>query len=91
MEAVEGVALELYGRYDCCLVMTRNKADVAVETLADSRKRITELGMSRGQAASLLILGLLVATSYLPAMWAGFVWDDEIIRRIDAVRSWGGI
>ncbi len=32
-----------------------------------------------------------MAASYFPAVWAGFVWDDEIITRIEAVQSWGGI
>lgn len=69
--------------------MRGNKTDAG--TLADLRERVGELGISRGPAASLLILGFLVAASYLPAVWAGFVWDDEIITRIEAVRNWGGI
>ena len=63
----------------------------SAETQAYSRDGIAWLGISKGSATSLLILALLVAASYLPAMWAGFVWDDEIIKRIDAIRSWGGI
>ena len=63
----------------------------SAETQADSRDGIAWLGISKGSATSLLILALLVAASYLPAMWAGFVWDDEIIKRIDAVGRWGGI
>ncbi len=72
--------------------MTGNKADAIYrETWADLSERVAGFGISQGQTAPLLVLALLVATSYFPAVWAGFVWDDEIIIRIDAIRSWGGI
>ena len=72
--------------------MTGNKADkVHAGTLADFRKEVAGSGVLQGSAASLVILALLVAASYFPAVWAGFVWDDEIIRKIDAVRNWSGI
>ncbi len=72
--------------------MTENKSgEIHTGTRVGLRQSIGELEISQRQAASLLILAFLVVASYLPALWAGFVWDDEIIRRIDAVRSWGGI
>ena len=45
----------------------------------------------RGDAPLLLILGVLVAASYLPALWGEFVWDDSIMRNLVAVSTWGGI
>ncbi len=73
--------------------MTGNKADaVHAETLGDFRARVAWLGVLQGSTtSSVLILAFLVAASYFPAVWAGFVWDDEIIRRIDSIRGWSGI
>ena len=88
----EVLALGPSGKYVFYFIMTGKKEGaVPLETQIDSRVRLAGLGISQGSTASLLILGLLVAASFLPAVWAGFVWDDEIIRRIEAVRSWGGI
>lgn len=61
------------------------------QTWGDFREEIARLGISKDSAMCLLILVFLVAVSYLPTVWAGFVWDDEIIKRIEAVRSWSGI
>ena len=38
----------------------------------------------------ILALGLLVVGSYVPAFFAGFVWDDEIITEA-VVRDWSGL
>ena len=48
-------------------------------------------GILRRDAFAALVLGLLVAVIYFPATQAGFVWDDEIMMGLDAVRNWGGI
>ena len=72
--------------------MTGNKVDtVHAETLGDFRARVAWLGVLQGSTTSVLILAFLVAASYFPVVWAGFVWDDEIIRRIDSIRGWSGI
>ena len=43
-------------------------------------------------ALALLVLGLLVAVSYLPAMlWGGFVWDDSILIDAKPVRDVSGL
>ena len=44
-----------------------------------------------GDAFGLLILGLLAVAVYFPAVRAGFVWDDSIMRDLGAVSTWGGI
>ncbi len=36
-------------------------------------------------------LGLLVVGSYVPAFFAGFVWDDRIFTEAPAVRDWAGL
>ena len=36
-------------------------------------------------------LGLLVAVSYLPALWAGFIWDDMIFTEERVIRQWSGL
>ena len=89
----KALVLGLPGRYACRLIMTGNKADaVHAETLGDFRARVAWLGVLQGSTtSSVLILAFLVAASYFPAVWAGFVWDDEIIRRIDSIRGWSGI
>ena len=38
-----------------------------------------------------LLLGLLVAVSYYPALAAGFIWDDVIFTSARPVREWSGI
>ena len=45
----------------------------------------------RGDAPLLLILGALVAASYLPALSGEFVWDDFLLTKLKAVSSWKGI
>ena len=52
---------------------------------------VLSLGISRQDAFAFLALGLLIAVVYFPATQAGFVWDDEIMTGLDAVRSWEGI
>ena len=42
----------------------------------------------RGPAA---VLGLLVAAVYLPALGAGFVWDDVIFVEEPVVHAWSGL
>ena len=44
-----------------------------------------------GNAFLLLILGALAVTSYLPALWGEFVWDDFLLTKLEAVSSWRGI
>ena len=41
--------------------------------------------------APFAVLALLVAASYIPALQAGFVWDDTIVTTLDSVRKWGGL
>ena len=38
-----------------------------------------------------LLLGLLVAISYYPALMAGFIWDDVIFTGAKPVREWTGL
>lgn len=38
-----------------------------------------------------LLLGLLVVLSYLPALQAGFVWDDAILARAEPLHSLSGL
>ena len=45
----------------------------------------------RRDAPAILALGLLVAVSYVPAIGAGFVWDDRIFTEAEAVREWSGL
>ena len=47
---------------------------------------------SRRDVLALLVLGLLVAICYLPAMlWGGFVWDDSILTDSKPVRDISGL
>ena len=48
-------------------------------------------GFSRRGALAFLVLALLVAVSYFPAIRADFIWDDEIVTTLKAIRDWGGI
>ncbi|MCY3774430.1 MAG: tetratricopeptide repeat protein [Candidatus Aminicenantes bacterium] len=41
--------------------------------------------------ARALVLGLLVVASYLPALEAGFVWDDTIFADEPVVHAWSGL
>ena len=45
----------------------------------------------RGYALAAPALGLLVIGSYVPAFFAGFVWDDRIFTEAPAVREWSGL
>ena len=38
-----------------------------------------------------LLLGALVAVAYLPALGAGFVWDDVIFVEEPVIREWSGL
>ena len=47
---------------------------------------------SRRDALAALALALLAAVCYLPAMlWGGFVWDDHIWYKSQAVLEWSGL
>ena len=47
---------------------------------------------SRQDVLALVVLGLLVIVSYLPAMlWGGFVWDDNLCIKVDPVREVSGL
>ena len=45
----------------------------------------------RRQTLAGVALGLLVVGSYVPAFFAGFVWDDRIFTEAPAVRDWAGL
>ena len=47
--------------------------------------------LQRGDASLLLIFGVLVVGSYLPALWGEFVWDDFLLTKLKAVSSWDRI
>lgn len=44
-----------------------------------------------GDAFLLVVLGVLVIASYLPAFWGEFVWDDFLLTKLKAVSSREGI
>ena len=47
---------------------------------------------SRQDVLALVVLGVLVFVSYLPAMlWGGFVWDDNLCIKVDPVRDVSGL
>ena len=48
-------------------------------------------GFSNPVALGVAGLGLLVAVSYLPALWAGFIWDDVIFTKEPVIRQWSGL
>ncbi len=52
---------------------------------------VSGLQVPRGNASLLLVLGVLVVASYLPVLWAEFVWDDFLLTKLNAVSSWSGI
>ena len=45
----------------------------------------------RQQTLAGVALGLLVVGSYVPAFFAGFVWDDRTFTEAPAVRDWAGL
>ena len=47
--------------------------------------------LSRFTALGAIGLGLIVAVSYLPTVWAGFVWDDKIFSEEPVLREWSGL
>ena len=46
---------------------------------------------ARREALAVLALAALAVGCYLPALSAGFVWDDRIFARALAVRDWDGL
>ena len=42
-------------------------------------------------ALGALALAVLVAVAFLPALQAGFVWDDEILFETEAITVWSGL
>ena len=46
--------------------------------------------LTRRDALGILAISALVVGSYIPAFFAGFVWDDEIITET-VVRDWSGL
>ena len=46
---------------------------------------------TRRHALGMLVLGLLVVGSYVPAFRADFVWDDRIFTQTHVVRDWSGL
>ncbi len=47
--------------------------------------------VSRSTALGAALLGLMVLLSYLPALWAGFVWDDTIFVEEPVIHQWSGL
>ena len=48
-------------------------------------------GTWRRDSLAFAVLALVAATSHFPAVLGGFVWDDIIFTKSEAVRSWSGI
>ena len=48
-------------------------------------------GFSKTAALGAVSLGLMVAVSYLPVLWAGFVWDDAILVEEAVIHEWSGL
>ena len=48
-------------------------------------------GLSRFTVLGAIALGLMVAVSYLPTVWAGFVWDDKLFSEEPVLRQWSGL
>ena len=71
--------------------MTTGKKKKAQDQASQLRTAVPGLGVSRRDAFSFLVLGVLIAVVYFPAALAGFVWDDSIMRELRAVSTWGGI
>ena len=72
-------------------------ASAAEETGGGAGTRASHtLDARRGRASGFLdrgavALGLLVVAGYLPALGAGFVWDDVIFTEEPVVREWSGL
>ena len=71
--------------------MTTGKKKKVQDQASQPRTAVPGLGVSRRDAFSFLVLGVLIAVVYFPAALAGFVWDDSIMRELRAVSTWGGI
>lgn len=56
----------------------------------DSGALVPGFRISR-DAFLLMVLGVLVVASYLPALWGELVWDDFLLTKLKAVSSWKGI
>ena len=69
----------------------KNRENHATQATRQALAPCTGAGFSRRDALALLVLALLVAVSYFPTTRAGFVWDDEIVTTLTAIRDWGGI
>ena len=56
---------------------------------APAAPAVAELRFTEPRAA--LALALLVAVSYGPAFFAGFVWDDAVFTEAGVIRDWSGL
>ncbi len=52
---------------------------------------VRDRAFTRRGVVAALVLGLLVAVSYVPAFFAGFVWDDEVFTDAPAIRELSGL
>ena len=69
----------------------RNDAK-ARQTVETASPLTAATSYSRQDVLALVVLGLLVIVSYLPAMlWGGFVWDDNLCIKVDPVREVSGL
>ncbi len=58
---------------------------------AASPVSIAEPWFARRETLLALALAALAVGCYLPAFFAGFVWDDRVFARAPAVRDWDGL
>ena len=64
----------------------------ARQTVETASPLIEATSYSRQEVLALVVLGLLVVISYLPAMlWGGFVWDDNLYIKVAPVRDVSGL
>ena len=68
----------------------RNRSKVQTSQRASATASSSRL-LVYGDALIVLSLALLIAVSYLPATWAGFVWDDVILTGSKAVAEPAGL
>ena len=68
---------------------TRLDADARMPAPPPLRTRIARRGVLPSGGA--LLLGALVVAVYLPALRAGFVWDDSILVNESVVHEWSGL
>ena len=57
----------------------------------DSGALVPGFRVSSGDAFLLVVLGVVIAASYFPALLGEFVWDDFLLTKLKAVSSWRGI